>query len=198
MGRKTKNRSEQVYLAFKEDSKIQEYHVKIPFIYRLIMTPTDIGQTGEETKLFFVKPASNLDGLIKEVESKNPYKIIKAEEYTERWTDLCPQCHTSGIPKIEIKDASDRRTRRPTHLGEIERNKIHSKRLDEYWLTYTHKIAQGKTKYKKCRIRQYRNTPYPEYKQNKIPIEKYFFHNILGNMKNGSIWYGDKDNQSLQ
>jgi hypothetical protein len=197
MGRKTKNRSKQVHLAFKEGSTIQEYYVEIPFIYRLTMTPTEMGQTGEETKLFFVKPDSNLDGLIKEIENKYPYKIVNGEKHTERWTDLCPRCHLSGIPKIEMKDADDSRVR-----SEKDRQEAFTKkeRPSEYWLTYTHKIAvEGKTKYKKCRIRQYENTPDPVYKQNKIPIERYFFPNILENIKNDSIWYAEsKSNQSLQ
>ena len=75
-----------------------------------------------------------------------------------------------------MKDSHDRRTRRPTHLGEIEKSEIRIKRSEEYWLTFTHKIADNnKTRYKKCRIRQYTNIPDPAYKQNNIEIEKFFF-----------------------
>lgn len=198
MGRKTKNVPTKVHLAFKEGAKIWKYRVKIPFVYRLTVIPTEKVQTGEEVRILFVKPESNLDLAKKEFENKYPYKIVKIRQYTERWTDLCPRCRHSGIPKIEMKDSHDRRTRRPTHLGEIEKSEIRIKRPEEYWLTFTHKITDyNKTRSKKCRIRQYMNTPAPASKQNSIEIEKFFFTRIIGNLKNDSIWYADKS-QPLQ
>ena len=68
-----------------------------------------------------------------------------------RVIERCPRCKSKGIPKIERKDANDRRLRTEqfTSLGGVrEKNKIHKKRSDEYWLTYDHK----KTESKKCRI----------------------------------------------
>ena len=46
MGRKTKNVTTEVHLAFKEGAKIWKYYVKLPFVYRLTVTPTEKGQTG--------------------------------------------------------------------------------------------------------------------------------------------------------
>lgn len=185
MGRKPKNEFIETSLAFKEDSKFRRYDVKMPFLYAITVETNDPNIAKMQTTWeYFVKSDSNLDGLIKEIESQ-PYKVkvIKVEPAVRQHTDLCPRCHKRGVPKIEKKNTSDNRER---SWRNKENTSSQKKREPEYWLTYTH------TRTKKCRIRQYMNTPYPTYKQNKIDIEKYFFHNIIGNMKNGSIKYDDQ------
>ncbi len=188
MGRLPKNKFTEVVLAFDQGTKIKVFDIKIPFVYKFTVTP--INQAGHTEWEYHVKHPDDISLVAQEIE-KQGYKVTKIELSVRKMTDLCPKCHKRGIPKIEIKDANDRRARRPTHLGEIEKNKIQSERLDEYWLTYGHKITDGKTKHKKCRIRQYVNTPDPAYKPNKIPIENYFFPMIIGNMKKGTLQYAD-------
>jgi len=138
------------------------------------------------TREYLVKPDSNLDGLIKEIEGEQSLKVkvIKVEPAVRPHTDLCPRCHNRGVPKIEKKDASDNRIR---SWRNKEQTSLQKKREPEFWLTYTH------SKTKKCRICQYLNTPSPAYKYNKIDIGKYFFPQIIGNMKRGSIKYSDQE-----
>lgn len=184
LGRKPKNEFIEVGLVFKEDSKIKKYDVKIPFLYSITVETNDPNNAKMQTTWeYFLKDDSNLDELIKEIES-DPFKVtvIKVEPAVRPHTDLCPRCHMRGVPKIEKKNNSDNRER---SWRNKEKTSSQKKREPEFWLTYTH------TRTKKCRICQYTNTPYPMYKHNKIDIEKYFFPQIIGNMKRKSFWYFD-------
>lgn len=170
---------------FKENSQIRRYDVEMPFLYSITVETNNPNIEKMQTTLeYFVKPDSNLDGLIKEIESQ-PYKVkvIKIEPAIRQITDLCPRCKMRGVPKIEKKDTHDYRQRSWRNKEPDEASK--KERPPEFWLTYIH------NKSKKCRIRQYLNTPYPAYKQNKIDIEPYFFPYVLEHMKKGSIWYAD-------
>jgi len=109
------------------------------------------------------------------------YKIIKIEDSTRPLTDLCPRCHRRGTPKIEMKNTRDSRLRTYRNKDET----LRKERPPELWLTYTH------TRSKKCRIRQYVNTPYPAYKKNKIDIERYFFPYVLELIKKGAMGYSE-------
>lgn len=172
---------------FKENSKIRRYDVKMPFLYAITVETNDPNIAKMQTTWeYFVKSDSNLDGLIKEIESQ-PYKVkvIKVEPAVRQLTDLCPRCHKRGIPKIEKKDTRDNRERSWRNKEQDEESK--KERPPEFWLTYTH------TKSKKCRICQYMNKPYPAYKRNKIDIDKYFFPHVLEHMKKGSIRFADQE-----
>ena len=182
MGRKPKNKFEESYLAFDEKTTIKVFDIEVPFVYKF--TVTTIDQTWYTGWECHIKKPEDIPLVAKDVERQG-YKVTKIEPSVRKILDLCPKCHMRGIPKIEKKDAHDRRTRRPTHLGEIDKNKIQSERPEEYWLVYTH------SKNKKCRICQYINTPDPAYKKNQIEIEKYFFPMVIGNMKRDSLWYAD-------
>ncbi|MGB6463917.1 MAG: hypothetical protein WBF38_06820 [Nitrosotalea sp.] len=186
MGRKPKNEFIEASLAFEEGSKIKKYDVKMPFLYALTVETNDPNNAKMQTAWeYFVKDDSNLDGLIKEIESQ-PFKVkvIKIEPAVRPITDLCPRCHKRGVPKIEKKNTSDNRER---SWRNKEKTSSQKKREPEFWLTYTH------TRTKKCRICQYMNIPHPAYKRNKIEIEKYFFPQVIGEMKKGSFWYADQE-----
>ena len=160
------------------------YDVKVPFIHSITVEIVNPNLAKAHTTWeYFAKSASDLEAITKEIEN-HPFglKVIKIEEATRQLTDLCPRCHNRGTPKIEKKDTRDNRERSWRNKEETTRKE----RPPEFWLTYTH------TKSKKCRIRQYVNTPYPAYKQNKIEIEKYFFPFVLEHMQNGSIRYADQ------
>ena len=160
----------------------------MPFLYAITVQTNDPNNAKMHTTWeYHVKDDSNLDGLIKEIESQDYFKVrvIKVEPAVRQHTDLCPRCHMRGIPKIEKKDTRDYRQRSWRNKEQDEESK--RERPPEFWLTYTH------TKSKKCRICQYVNTPAPAYKRNKIDIEKYFFPHIIGNMERDSIWYAGQE-----
>lgn len=181
MGRKPKNEFTEAYLAFKENATIRKYEIKMPFLYALTVETNDPNNAKMQTTWeYFVKDDSNLDAMIKEIESQSfKVKVIKVEPTTRQITDLCPRCHKKGVPKIEKKNTRDNRERSWRYQEETSRRE----RPSEYWLVYTH------SKHKKCRIRQYMNNPNPAYKKNDIEIEKYFFPWVLEHMKEGSLWY---------
>lgn len=185
MGRKPKNKFEEATLVFKEGSKIKKYDVQMPFLYAITVETKDPNYAKMHTPWeYFVKDDSNLDGLIKEIESDEFFKVIKVEPAVRPFIDLCPRCHKRGVPKIEKKDASDNRER---SWRNKENTSLQKKRKPEFWFTYTH------TKIKKCRICQYENTPDPTYKHNKIDIEQYFYPQVIGNMKRGFVKYSDHE-----
>jgi len=184
LGRKPKNTFIEASLAFEEVSKIKRYDVKMPFLYAITVETNDPNNAKmQTTQECFVKHDSDLDEVIEKTESQ-PFKVkvIKVEPAVRPLIDLCPRCHKRGVPKIEKKNTSDNRERSWRNKEKTSQKK----REPEFWLTYTH------TRTKKCRICQYTNTPYPAYKHNKIDIEKYFFPQIIGNMKKGSFWYSDQ------
>jgi hypothetical protein len=183
LGRKPKNKFEEVSLVFKEGTKIKRYDVKIPFLYSITVESNDPNTVKwHNTREYFVKDDSNLDKLIKEIESDETFKVkvVKVESAVRQFIDHCPKCHKRGVPKIEKKNTSDNRERSWRNKEKISTQK---KKEPEFWFTYTH------TKMKKCRICQYVNTPAPAYKHNKINIEQYFFPYVLGNLKSGSVKY---------
>ncbi|NDB33630.1 MAG: hypothetical protein EB150_10375 [Nitrososphaeria archaeon] len=186
MGRKPKNEFVEASLAFKENSKIKKYDVKMPFLYAVTIQIDDPNSTKvTTTRECFVRPDSNLSELIKELENqKSPkIKVIKTEPAIRQFIDLCPKCHNRGVPKIEKKNTQDNRER---SWRNKEKSETRKERTPEYWFVYTH------TKSKKCRICQYINTPDPTFKRNKISIEKYFFPHVLASLKQGSLRYDDQ------
>lgn len=186
MGRKPKNEFIEASLAFEEGSKIKKFDMKMPFLYAVTMQINDPDFTKVKiVQEYFVKSDSILNELIKEIEDQQHLKVrvIKTEPAVRQFIDLCPRCHKRGVPKIEKKDTRDNRER---SWSNKEKSETRKERPPEYWFTYTH------TKSKKCRICQYINTPDPTFKQNKISIEKYFFPQIIANMKKRSFWYDDQ------
>lgn len=185
LGRKRKNDFEVFYLDMDPSLKILTYNLKVPFTYSLTVETNDPKIAKASTVWeYYVNPISDLEQLIREIESKK-YKVINSEESTRKITDLCPQCHRHGIPKIEKKDNADRRVRNSKYGKES----TVSKRPVEYWLSYDHKL-----KPKKCWISQFTSTPAPAYKYNarkNMEIEKYFFPQVIENMKKDGFWYVD-------
>ena len=177
LGRKPKNKFIEATLAFEEGSNIQVYDVQIPFVYKLTASPSDENRGYYEWE-YIVKPPVDVTMLVNEIE-KQGYKVTKVEPAVRKLINLCPRCHGRGIPKIEKKDTSDNRERSWRNKEQDKESK--KERPPEFWLTYIH------TKSKKCRIRQYVNTPYPAFKQNKIDIAEYFFPRVLERMKKISV-----------
>lgn len=176
MGRKPKNKFEEAYLAFDENTSIRIFSIQVPFIYKFTVTP--IGQTGYTEWEYYIKQREDVPSVAEDLD-KQGYKVLKTEPAVRKILDLCPKCHRRGVPKIEKKDTSDNRQRSWRYQEETSRKK----RLPEYWLVYTH------SKDKKCRIWQYVNTPDPSYKRNQMEFERYCFPMVLEHMKKGSLSY---------
>ncbi len=182
MGRKPKSSFIQGTIAYKKGTEHKVFDVKLPYSVKVtyqvqVSANLDGSPIYGESTTYVNKPISEKTKLRKEIQ-KMGYKVKKIEPQIVKFTDLCPQCDRSGIPKIEKKDTTDNRARTWRNKEEKPR----TKRPDEYWLTYTHK-----TKPKKCRIIRAVNNPYPAFKKNlrkNIDITKYYFPQVVGLLKN--------------
>ncbi len=179
MGRKPVNKFTWSSIGLKEGTEFRLFDVKIPFLYDITVESTNPNVAKVGTTLqYYAKSESDLDVIRKELENDLfRYRVLRTEKATRQLTEWCPRCHGKGTPKIETKDARDYKERTWRNKDQ----KAGKERTPEFWLTYTH------TRSKKCRIRQYVNTPYPAYKQNNIEIEKYFFPNVLDLIEKESI-----------
>jgi hypothetical protein len=189
LGRRPKNKFEDATLVFQEGLKIKRYDVKMPFLYDVTVQINDPDYAKAHTRReYFVGENSNLDELVKEIESDQSFRVIKVEPAVRQFIDLCPRCHKSGVPKIEKKNVSDNRERSWRNKDE-EKAPLPKEREPEFWFTYTH------SKMKKCRICQYENYPTPAYKHNTINIEQYFYPQVIGNMKRGFVKFSDQEEE---
>ena len=179
LARPTTNKFEEAYLAFDEKTIIRVFDIVVPFVHKFTL---GLGKDWYTEQEYHIKKHEDIPSVRKDFE-KQGYEVMEIKPSVRKIIDLCPACHMRGIPKIEKKDAHDRRARRPTHLDEIEKNEIQIERPEEYWLVYTHSMN------KKCRVRQYVNTPDPAYKKNDIDIEKYFFPWAIQHLKDGTLRY---------
>lgn len=182
LARPPKNKFEEAYLAFDEKTIIRVFDIKVPFVYKFTVGLDQSWYTEWE---YHVKKPEDFHLVKEDIKKRRGHKVMKIEPSIRKIIDLCPRCHMRGTPKIEKKDANDRRARRPTHLGEIEKGEIQIERPEEHWLVYNH------PKNKRCKIRQYVNTPDPAYKKNDIDVEKYFFPWAIQHLKDGTIWYAN-------
>jgi len=182
MGRKAENRFIDGTIAFQKGTEHKVFYVKLPFSVKVtykVQVSADLegNPLYGETTTYVSKPISEKKLIRKEIQ-KMGYKVTKIEPQIVQFTDLCPKCHRSGIPKIERKDTTDKRKR----VWRNKEERPRTKRPDEYWLTYDHK-----TKPKKCRIVQAVNIPYPAFKKNlrkDIDIRKYYFPYVVELLKN--------------
>jgi len=86
------------------------------------------------------------DEIIKALQKDGSKEVLNVEEFTIRFSDLCPTCNRKGIPKVE---------REPNKIDyhyrvKTKTHKTPTNRPDEYWLTYDHKTYP-----KKCKITQW-------------------------------------------
>jgi hypothetical protein len=181
VGRKPKNRFVEGTIAFEKGTELKIYDVKLPFSVKVtykakVSEKLDGSPKYAESEMYVTKPLSEKKMIRKEIQ-KMGYKVVKIEAQTVKFSDLCPQCFRSGVPKIARKDTSDNRNR--TWRNKVKKSR--TKRPDEFWLVYSHK-----EKPKKCRIQQAVNTPYPAFKKNlrkNIDISKYYFPQVIGLIK---------------
>ena len=187
MGRHRKNKTEKITIAHNPvEHNIS--HLKIPFFlkvtYKEKISEDNNGKPLYGTSDEIVRYSHfTKDEITKQFQEKS-LEVINFEEVTIRFPDMCPQCHTLGIPKIEKKSnkydyhiRSGYGFHKPLGTSKTEVN-----RHDEYWLTYDHKIND---ELKKCRIAKFdKNHMLFITSKNKInELHKHFFPYFIEEMK---------------
>jgi len=174
MGRHRKNKSEEFFIANNYEVKHNLSHVEIPFFLKVIYK-VKISEDNNRKPIYGTTDQIvryldyTKDEITKKFQEKG-IKVINFESVTIPFPDLCPQCHRTGIPKIEKKS-----NKIDYHYNVTQdSHKIVVNRPDEYWLTYDHKI-NGKLK--KCKIAKFdKNHMLFKHSPSKInEIHKHFF-----------------------
>jgi hypothetical protein len=182
MGRKTSNQFVEGTIAAKKGTEHLVFDVKLPNSVKVtykekISAHLDGTPIFGEAEMYLPRPFSEKTKIRKEL-IKNGIKVVKITPQIVRLSDLCPNCHRRGKPRIEQKDTTDKRKRSWKNKDE----KPITKRPNEQWLIYVHK-----TKPYKCRIQQAVNTPYTGFKKNlrkDIDMRKYYYPYVTEFLKN--------------
>ncbi len=150
MGRNRKNKFEETSIRFEKGTEFELNQVKVPFWVN-VTYKDPIGKNNDGKIIYGTateivkKDISEKDEIIKAVQKEGRI-VLNVEEFTIRFSDLCPNCNRKGIPKVERKsNKTDYHYRVKTRSIKTEIS-----RPDEYWLCYDHE-----TKPKKCRIAQW-------------------------------------------
>ena len=182
MGRKTANQFMEGTIASEKGTEHKVYDVKLPnsvkVTYKIkVSAKLDGTPIFGETEMYLPRPVSEKTKIHEELK-KNGINVVKIEPQIVKLSDLCPNCHRRGIPRIEKKDTTDKRRRSWKNKDE----KPITKRPNEQWLIYVHK-----TKPNKCRIQQAVNAPYAGFKKNlrkDIDMRKYYYPWVTEILKN--------------
>jgi len=182
MGRKTANRFMEGNIASEKGTEHKVYDVKLPtsvkVTYKIkVSAKLDGTPIFGETEMHLPRPVSEKTKIREEL-TKYGINVVKIVPQIVKLTDLCPNCHRRGIPRIEKKDTTDKRNRAWKNKDE----KPLTKRPNEQWLIYVHK-----TKPNKCRIQQAVNAPYAGFKKNlrkDIDMRKYYYPYVTEFLKN--------------
>jgi len=108
MGRNRKNEFEESSIAFKKESEFEVNQVKFPFMVNVTFKDK-IGEYNDGKPIYgtttvqYKKDISEKDEIIKEFQKDGKKEVLKVEEFTRRFSSLCPDCNRHGIPKIERK-----------------------------------------------------------------------------------------------
>ena len=178
MGRKRKNEFEESSIRFESGMEFQLNHVKVPFWVN-ITYKEKIGEYNDgksiygTTTIMNKRDISEKYEIIKELQKDGYREVLNVEEYTIRFSDLCPNCNRKGIPKVERKsNIIDYHTRAETGSHNNPTN-----RPDEYWLCYDHK-----EKPYKWRVAKWDKDRFTFIKYNKVynKLRKYIFPHYIG------------------
>ena len=176
MARPRKDRFEETSIGFKKETEHEIVYVSVPFFVK-VTYKVKVSEDKDgiilcgTTETILKKSISDEKEIKKEFREKGK-KVVKIEENTIPFPNICEKCHKKGIPRIERKSNKfDYHSRTPDTLTEPPKHKIETKRRDEYWLIYDH----GKSK--KCRIAQFdKNHFLFKLSKNKInELHKHFF-----------------------
>ncbi len=155
MGRYRKNKFEEASIRFEAGTEFELNQVKTPFWVNVTYKePISEDKNGKKlygtTTVLIKKDISEKDEIFKAFQ-KDGKKVINIEEFTFRFSDLCPNCNRKGVPKIERKSNKfDYHARVRDTFTEPPKHTVKTNRPDEYWLTFDHE-----KKPKKCRIAQW-------------------------------------------
>ena len=191
MGRNRKNKVEESSIRFEWGTEFDLNHVKVPFWVNVTYkTPiTKDKKFYGTTTVLIKKDISEKDEIIKEFQKDGTNEVLNVEEFTIRFSDLCPECDRKGIPKVERKSNEfDYHTRAETGL-----HKKPTDRPDEYWLCYDHK-----TKPYKCRVAKWDKNRIVFTKYGKIynKLRKYIFPHYIS-WKQGELDAFDSFNKFI-
>jgi len=175
VGRKPSSRYEDASIGFMEGSKFRLFDVDLPFGVKVTFQQS-CGENIDGTKIYgtseeiLLDDISNKKTIIDHYE-KNGCIDVKVEKWATRFSDICPVCKKSGIPRIEHKNNIDNRLR--NWKFKEERKEPLPEKKKEYWLVYYHKKT-----HKKCRVFKFIKHPRPAFKNNakhNITIQKYMY-----------------------
>ena len=182
VGRKPKNQYLEAEIADCPNSVFRLFEVEFPFTvqveYEVKIGGNENNPHWATTSEIIYLPISEKDQIIEQCQ-KHGFKVVNIKPWTVKIPDICPNCNNKGVPKIEIKNTTDQRTRNWKYKEKPSESL--PKRPNEYWLVFFHSPSR-----KKCRIQQCISTPHPAFKKNlrkQIEIEKYFFPRCLQWMK---------------
>jgi len=134
MGRNRKNKSEEFHIA-NNQAKHSFSKVKVPF-FQIVTIKVKISEDKNAQPIY-----GTTEKIIHESQ-KTDFDVINSEQLTIALSNLCPDCHKLGIPKIERKSNQyDYHARAISPLVRKEgEHKTKVNRADEYRLTFDHTI----------------------------------------------------------
>jgi len=190
MGRNRKNKFEETSIRFEKGTEFELNQVKVPFWVN-VTYKDPIGKYNDGKIIYGTateivkKDISEKDEIIKAVQKEGRI-VLNVEEFTIRFSDLCPNCNRKGIPKVERKSNKfDYHAREINPFTEEPKHKVPTNRPDEYWLCYDHE-----TKPKKCRIAQWDKNNFLFKKNGKAYTEllKYMMPHYVEWQEHGTVW----------
>ena len=165
--RKRKDKFEEVSYRFEKGTEHELVQVSAPFwLNATIIDKFGCGTTTQLVRyLHYTK-----DEIRKHLKEKLEFKVIKFEEATIKFPNICAKCNEKGIPRIERKSNTIDYHARVSTDSETGHHITPTNRPDEYWLVYDHQP-------KKCRIARFDKNHFlfltPKNKM--IQLHKHFF-----------------------
>jgi len=172
MGRKPSNKFQETTIAFKKGTEFRLFDVKLPNSV-IVTYQVQVSAKKDGTPIFGTTttnvnlPISEKKKITKLFKDKG-YRVIKIELQVMQVPEICPTCKKKGVPKIEKKNATDKRYRN----WKFRENITKEPRPHEYWLVFVHNSRS------KCRISRFLPQPYPSWRSqtdSKYPYTKFMF-----------------------
>jgi len=134
MGRPRENKSEEFSIV-NNVVKHSFSKVKVPFFHK-VTCKVEISKDNSGQPIY-----ATTEKIINKSQEKD-FDVINSEPFTIALADLCPNCHTLGIPKVDRKSNQyDYHARAISPLFRKEgEHKTKVNRADEYRLVYDHKV----------------------------------------------------------
>ena len=138
MARPRKDKFEKTSIGFEKGTEHELVYVSTPFFvkvtYQQKISEYYNGKPIYATTDVILKKSISDEKEIKKEFRKKGMNVIKIEEHTIPFPNICEKCHTKGIPRIERKSNKwDYHAREIAPITEEPKHKIETKRRDEYW-----------------------------------------------------------------